>query len=277
MRKIAFLDVDMTLVDNKNSEYNEGLIRFLSEHQFDQVYLVTGRNVNDLWQHVLQLGRMSKNWTCQLLCNVVETLKGNGIQVAGISTPYDHYLATNPGPKKFTIKKAGDSAEQFFLPFEKRVEALGVKAAKLSVLLDLFSTMTGGRQYVEDPFEPSSKQELTLALPTYLAMTGDTEKKGQFEFLLERVLKENDGPLQVVYFDDKSENLATAEKLFKTHKRILDYHLIEVDKVSGYNVPDIPQSPTMSSTSSLGAHSFLKKDPQSRDDDPISDTTPKLL
>ena len=242
MKKIAFLDVDMTLINNKNSQYNEGLLSFLSENKFDQVYLVTGRNVNDLWQHVLQLGKSHQNWRSQLLCNVVETLKKHGIQVTGISTPYDHYLAANPGPKKFSITKSGDSAEQFYMAFEAKIGKLEDEAIKPPTLLKLFSIMTGGSHYQEDPFNPDSKSELALALPTYLAMAGDTEKRGQFEFLLERVLMENEGDLEILFFDDKAENLVTGEQLFSAHQRISSYHLFEVDDVSDYTVPDPARS-----------------------------------
>jgi hypothetical protein len=35
MPRIALLDVDMTLVDNKTSYYNEGLFNYLSDQKFD--------------------------------------------------------------------------------------------------------------------------------------------------------------------------------------------------------------------------------------------------
>jgi hypothetical protein len=65
MPRIVLFDVDMTLVDNKTSQYNEGLFDFLTEDSFDQVYLVTGRNPNDFWQHVLQMGAKPEGWRNQ--------------------------------------------------------------------------------------------------------------------------------------------------------------------------------------------------------------------
>lgn len=277
-KRVAFLDVDMTLIDNKNSEYNEGLLRFLTENKFDQVYLVTGRNVNDLWQHVLQQGKKPEHWTKQLLCHVVEQLEQRGIPVTAISTPYDHYLAANPGPKIFSIEKAGDSALQFYLAFEKKIETLPLSSLTLSSLLSVFSKLTGGAQYVEDPFDPSSKVELALALPTYLAMTGDTEKRGQFEFLLERVLNENEGPLEVFFFDDKPENLATAQQLFKTNNKVMAYHTIEVDSVSQYTVPREILYPVVqnNSTQILATNGIFKVDSRAPTDDSQTEDTPKL-
>ena len=235
MTKIAFLDVDQTLVDNHSSEYNENLINFLIEHEFDEVYLVTGRNTNDFWQHVLQRGNKPNNWRAQLLCNVVDNLRAREINVVGVSTPYDHYLKKTASDfVQPEIIKSGDSAEQIYMPFEQKISALNDSEITAQVLHRQFSALTGGDIYENGLGEKSS---LTDALPMYLAVIQDTEKKGQFGFLLERVEAENEGNLDVFFFDDKPENLDNAQALFATHKRITAYFAL-VDRIHNYTVPD---------------------------------------
>jgi hypothetical protein len=233
MPKIAFLDVDMTLVDNHTSEYNENLIKFLQDAQFDQVYLVTGRNVNDFWQHVLQLGKKPQNWRQQLLFNVVDYLKSKNIRVAGVSTPYDHYLSrTQSALEQHAVEQAGDAAEKLYMPFEREIAALKDEEITKDVLCARFSSLTGGVRY---PNGLGENEELTSALPTYLAMTGDTEKKGQFEFLLEHVKHKSDGPMEFFFFDDKPENLCQAQAVFDAHQ--IAFRRIHVTKVAGYQIP----------------------------------------
>ncbi len=240
MKKIAFIDVDMTLVDNTTSAFNEGLLKFLADGEFDEVYLVTGRNANDLWQHVLQLGNKPEHWRDQLLCNIVDKLKQLKINVAGVSMPYDHYLAAQPGKGKFIIKQAGDAAEQFYFSFEQEIEHLDDAKINRLVIANKFLERTGGYCYVEDPFEPVPNQELSLALPTYLAMIGDTEKKGQFEFLLQRIAANGVelADIDLYFFDDKVENISTAKTIFSKCPNLHSSHTILVDKIHGFEVPE---------------------------------------
>jgi hypothetical protein len=202
------------------------------------VYLVTGRNANDLWQHVLQLGKKPDHWRDQLLCNIVEKLKQLKINVAGVSTPYDHYLAAQPGGGKFIINRAGDVAEQFYFSFEREIEHLHDTNINSLVIANKFLEITGGYCYVEDPFEPIANQELSLALPTYLAMIGDTEKKGQFEFLLQRIVASGAqfADIDLYFFDDKVENISTAKTLFAACPYLHSSHTILVDKIHGFEL-----------------------------------------
>lgn len=255
--KIAFLDVDQTLVDNRSSEYNENLIHYLNTHQFDEVYLVTGRNTNDFWQHVLHMGRIPPNWRDQLLCNVVRNLKDRGINVVGVSTPYDHYImekAAEAAPELWSkISKSGDFAEQIYMPFEETISALSDSEVTLNTLHKKFGYLTKGDIY-DSPF--GDKCSLTEALLSHLVMTEDTEKKGQFELLLQRVEAEHEGELEVFFFDDKPENLATAQALFGNHKRVTS-HVFLVPNVQNYMVPDDLITPASNDSSSVSVDSRI--------------------
>ncbi|MCH9755813.1 MAG: hypothetical protein K0U37_01305 [Gammaproteobacteria bacterium] len=234
MPKIAFVDVDMTLVNNQTSAYNDTLIHFLASEAFSQVYLVTGRNTNDFWQHVLQMGEKPENWRKQLLSNIKLLLEQREINLAGISTPYDHYLRTEPS-SQFNITQAGDAAEQFYLRFERIISDYRDELINCVLLTQEFNQITGGNRYVEFP-GGEANQTLTNALPMYLAMTGDTEKRGQFQCLLERVTTETEDNLDVFYFDDKPENLDVAKALFESHDRISTFQTVLVDRVEGYQL-----------------------------------------
>ena len=244
MPRIAFLDVDQTLVDNQSSAYNENLIHFIAKHHFDQVYLVTGRNTNDFWQHVLQSGKNLQSgnnhskWRKQLLYSVVKNLHDRGINVVGISTPYDHYLnQTTTGDSTsnlIRVAKAGDAAELFYMPFERTIARLKDSELNANRLLNEFRNQTGGDIYNNGFGENTNLAE---ALPMYLAAIDDTEKKGQFTYLLKRVEAANKGNLEIFFFDDKPENLQTAKALFSQHERI-SVHCALVDKVKDYTLPE---------------------------------------
>jgi len=246
MTRIALLDVDMTLVDNTTSCYNEGLLEYLSSNPFDKVYLVTGRNTNEFWQHVLKMGVKPVGWRDQLLFNVIDKLKHCGIPILGASTPYDHYLSKEPGGPQldgsqtlmFKIDKAGDAAEQFYMPFEKEIASYSDELVTQSLLIDTFARMTGGNRFVAFP-GGEANEALVDSLPMYLALTDDTEKRGQIQFLLERICAENEGALQIVFFDDKNENLVTAQSVMVDHVRVSSFNNVLVDRVMGYHVPDI--------------------------------------
>lgn len=254
MPKIAFLDVDQTLVDNHSSIYNENLIQFLVTYPFDEVYLVTGRNTNDFWQHVLQMGKKPNNWRQQLLYQVVENLKNRGINVVAVSTPYDHYLNKTTSHWQQQIGQAGDAAEKIYIPFEREISALSDTQITAGVLNQRFNQKTGGEIYNDGL---GGKTSLTEALPMYLAATNDTEKKGQFEFLLKRIAAKNpQGNLNIYFFDDKEENLRSAQAVFADHPRITA-HCVHVDKVEGYTVPSAIQQATDQSLTDIKIQQLL--------------------
>ncbi|MDF1678827.1 MAG: hypothetical protein P1U32_09060 [Legionellaceae bacterium] len=232
MRRVAFIDVDMTLVDNQASSYNDALIEHLATAGFDAFYLVTGRNVNDFWQHVLQMGNKPHNWRLQLLGQIKTHLEQCHVNISAISMPYDHYLIKQ-NDEPFGIVQAGDSAESFYLAFERCISDYRDEAIDNQLLHKVFREMTLGDIYAESPYS-DTKQSLADALPMYLAMTGDTDKEGQLGCLLERVARENDEPLEVIFFDDKPENLEAARRIFKNDTRISSYtaHLVDSYDVS---------------------------------------------
>lgn len=220
------------------------MLHYLSDNTFDQAYLVTGRNPNDFWQHVLQMGNKPVNWRNQLLFNVVDTLKQHEIPIIGASTPYDHYFSVHlkglalTDTQPFKINKACDAAEQFYMPFEKQIAHYPDHVINQSLITSLFSEMTGHEKYVAFPEGPSN-ESLIDALPTYLAMIGDTEKRGQFQFLLDRICAENEDALEIFFFDDKPDNIATAHSLMSENARISSFHTLLVDRVIGYEAPEI--------------------------------------
>ncbi len=227
MCRIAFIDVDMTLVDNQTSSYNDTLIEHLATAGFDAFYLVTGRNVNDFWQHVLQMGNKPHNWRFQLLGEIQKYLEQCHVNISAISMPYDHYLMKQ-SDEPFDIVQAGDSAAKFYLVFERYISNYRDEAIDNQLLHKIFREITLGDVYAESPGS-AANQSLADALPMYLAMTGDTDKKGQLECLLERVAKENDGPFEITFFDDKPENLEAAQRVFEDDSRISSYtpHLVD--------------------------------------------------
>ena len=239
-KTIAFLDVDFTLVNNTTSVTNRALIDFLVAQRFDKVYLVTGRNMNDFWQHVLQRGRPHTNWRHQTLQSVQDTLLAQGIPLVGVSLPYDHYFAqiqVTHSALPFRISKPGDSAQKFYLGFEQSIARLPDRAIHLEAITHQFSTQTGGSIYPDPLGGTTDVCPLSDALPNYLAVHEDTEKKGQFRFLLQAVVNENpDEPIKAFFFDDKVENTRSFQEIAAEFPTITA-HTVLVDKVEGYKVP----------------------------------------
>ncbi len=126
------------------------------------------------------------------------------------------------------------------MPFEKQIASYSDRFVTQALLVNIFAEMTGKSTYVAFP-EGEPNEALIDALPMYLALTNDTEKRGQINFLLDRVCAENIGPLDIVFFDDKPENLATADQLMAERSRVISFRGVLVDKVKGYSVPEIDQ------------------------------------
>lgn len=253
MKKIALLDIDMTIVDNITSEFNINLIKFLQEQQINEVYLVTGRNISDLWQHILQKGKIKNNdWKQQLLPNVVLKLQKESLAVMAVSTPYDHYLCQEPGKSIFNVEKSGDAARLFYLSFEAEIGLHEYSEIDAELLCSVFDELTGGNCYAEMP-DSSPNQLLRNALGMYLAITDDTEKKGQLNFLLNQIENTASEEVELFFFDDKPENIRSAEQIFNSAKQqsrshISSYHTFLVDKVKDF-VPEQSQVDDMNSHS----------------------------
>lgn len=241
MPNIALLDVDMTLVDNGTSEYNNNLIEFLKQSNFKDVYLVTGRNTNDLWQHVLQKGRFPNQWRRQLLHNICAHLVSEGIQVAGVSTPYDHYLHnTQEASSMFHVKQAGEFFKYFYGVVEKNIEQSCETMINANLLVE------EGRKITGDMLFPDGlgdlEEDITYAMNTYLMVTNDCEKKGQLEFLFKQIEERNNDELNLFFFDDKIENLQVATSVFHNASRVKNFSGFEVQSVQNYCAPEITES-----------------------------------
>lgn len=229
--RVALVDVDMTLINNKNSKYNEALIEHLKH--YDAVYLITGRNLNDTWQHVLQLGSPPPKWQNQLLFNIKEHLLQQGVKLKAVSTPYDHYLKqTDKAAYPHHIQVAGQACEAFYFDFEKRV-ANKAKPQQTD-LTRAFDAVNGAKLYPDGLGETTKLDE---AMPSYLAVQRDTEKKGQVEFLLQKFAYDGFAAenTQVHVFDDKAENLAKIQTVLQQNN--FQCQTFEVKAVETYQVP----------------------------------------
>jgi len=229
--RIAFVDVDMTLVDNQTSEYNENLVRHLAN--YDAVYLITGRSVSDTWQHVLQRGNPSAQWKKQLLTNVQQYLIDQGVKVKSVSTPYDHYLSqTQAENTPLKVQYSGEACAKFYFAFERAI------ASKSNIteagLVTAFQAKAPGASY---PTGFGENDTLANAMPSYLAIQGDTEKKGQVAFLCEKVAADGFAlnNIHIDFFDDKPENLQSVKNTLESKNIACSTY--EVHAIKDYRIP----------------------------------------
>lgn len=222
--KIGFCDIDMTLVDNESSKYNMRLVAELA--QYDEVILITGRSPNDLWQHNLQQGRLPQDYQNQFIPVLLENLKvRRGVNVTSVSLPFDHYLATVDPVRKW---QAGDSYQEFYGAFE---HAVLEEAHRYSIIQESLTRLFLAKAPHKYPDGLGGEDTLFMAMNTWLAVNGDTEKKGQFRFQLEALKARHPGDtLECHFWDDKPENLRSATEVFGTEGITLTTELVDIKR-----------------------------------------------
>jgi len=223
--KIAFIDIDDTLIESTGDcHYNNTLIEFIANANFDAVYLVTGRNPGDLSRFVI---KNPLAWKQQLIPTLIEHLKTKNIAINGVSLPFDLYLNQSEfkeNPKLYA-KSAGETYRLLYESFEKQALKFGFDSVKFAQT-DAYRMM----------------QPLTDEMQMWLAMNNDFEKKGQFGFLMQTVLKDYSAlkpeAFEVYFWDDKPENLQSAKTVFE-QKGLLpsNIHTVLVESVSNYKPP----------------------------------------
>lgn len=167
---VAFVDIDDCLISNKTSQYNTALIERLKT--YDRVYLVTGRTIGDIRQHVMQKGNPHEGWKDQLLMNVPGILEKRGLKIAGIATPHDQFAdIETAGHRISTLEFAEHTPEQLS----------GAKAAYVAAEKQLNDS--SGEPLVE--FSRLSVRDDYV--PMQLAFEGDTEKRGQLTHLVKNI------------------------------------------------------------------------------------------
>lgn len=229
MAKIAFIDV-RTMLELELSQHQK-LISQLKQNKFDQVYLVTGRNVGDLWRRVLNQGNPAENWQHALIPNVCKRLEAAGIKITAVVTRYDAYLHTmKNGPVK--VEKAGD-ASQFYLSFENQVAQLKPIEMTPVKLKDIANQLSGGKIYSNG--RDSELESLDSAVMMYDQYRVGTAKNKLYDFLLKRVEQENRGELHI-HVLDQTLNFDDDNPVFSQHKRVTKVHSI-ADSLETDSVP----------------------------------------
>jgi len=177
MSRVAFVDIDECLVDEYGN-YNDNLITRLQ--YYEEVWLMTGRTSTEMLSW-----KLNANYKNRLICNVIAKLKERGINVSGISLPYDHVHKIKPGNGYANSR---------------------LKKAEQEINND-----------TEDKFIPALRQCLDQDVSLNLTMAEDTTKSGQSLHLFNHLTfnpltNKHDKKINVTFFDDKLENLESVKQ-----------------------------------------------------------------